>query len=111
MSSFQIIEEDYVPYSVAKEILKEAIEAGSSSILQKTFEYLNSIEKCSSENAKQLMEELKPLVSKKEVRAMISSICPETPDELRAILVIENKTFSQEDIDNIVRLVKKYKSA
>ncbi|ABP94239.1 MULTISPECIES: DNA-directed RNA polymerase subunit F [Metallosphaera] len=111
MSSIQIIEEDYVPYSVAKEILKEAIESGSSSsILQKTFEYLNSLEKCSAENARKLMEELKGMISKKEVMAMISSLCPDNPDGLRAILTLEGKTFSQEELEKILDLIKRYRN-
>ncbi|AWR99437.1 DNA-directed RNA polymerase subunit F [Metallosphaera hakonensis] len=111
MSSIQILEEEPIPYSIAKEILKEAIDKGSSSsIIQKTFEYLNSVEKCSPDNARKLMEELRDLVSKKEVRAMISSICPETLDEVRAILVLEGRTFSQEELEKIIELIKRYKN-
>ncbi|QKQ99894.1 DNA-directed RNA polymerase subunit F [Metallosphaera tengchongensis] len=111
MSSFHIIEENDIPYSVAKEILQSFIQGvSSSSLLQKTFEYLNALEKCTPENARKLMEDLSQFVQKKEVRAMISSLCPENADELRAILVMEGRTLSQENIEKILNLIKSYKN-
>lgn len=111
MPSIQVIEEEYIPYSVAKKILGEVISSGkSSSVLQKTFEYLNSLEKCSPENAVKLMKELSSIIQKEEVRAMFSSLCPETPDEVRAISLLEGRTLSQEEIEKIIEAVKKYKN-
>ncbi|EHP69458.1 MAG: DNA-directed RNA polymerase subunit F [Metallosphaera yellowstonensis] len=111
MPSIQVIEEEFVPYSVAKKILGEVISSGiSSSVLQKTFEYLNSLEKCSAENAIKLMEEISSIIQKPEVKAMISSLCPETPDEVRAISILEGRNLTQEEVQKIIEAVKRYKN-
>ncbi|MUM64463.1 DNA-directed RNA polymerase subunit F [Acidianus infernus] len=109
MSSVIIEEEHYIPYSVAKKYVYELIRNGNnSSILQRTYEYLNSITKCNDEDAAKLMEELAQLVEKEEIRAVIASICPTTVDEVRSILASDSKNYGQEILEKIVELVKKY---
>ncbi|MDT7860860.1 MAG: DNA-directed RNA polymerase subunit F [Saccharolobus sp.] len=110
MSSVYIIEEHYIPYPVAKKLLGEVIKSGvSSNLLQKTFDYLNENEKCDAESAQKLMEELKSIVSREDVRAVLASICPLTVDEIRSILVMDSgHTYTSEDIQKIIDLIKKY---
>ncbi len=110
MSSIYVVEEHYIPYSVAKKLLSDVIKSGvSSNLLQKTFDYLNDVEKCSAEDAEKLMEDLKSVVSREDIRAVIASICPITADEVRSILIMDaGKTYTSEDIQKIVDLIKKY---
>ena len=109
MSSVLVEEEHYIPYSVAKKYVYELIRNGNnSSILQRTYEYLNAITKCGEEEATKLMEDLAQIIEKEEIRAIIASICPTTIDEVRGILSSDNKNYDQETLEKIVELVKKY---
>nr|WP_010978431.1 DNA-directed RNA polymerase subunit F [Sulfurisphaera tokodaii] len=108
--SLKIEEEHYVPYSFAKKILQDLISNGTSStILQRTFEYLNSVAKCSSEDALKIMDELKEIIQREDVRAVIASICPTTIEEVRSILVLDSgKTYTTEQIQKIINIVKSH---
>ncbi|BDC19300.1 DNA-directed RNA polymerase subunit F [Acidianus sp. HS-5] len=109
MSSVIVEDEHYIPYSVARKYVYELIKNGNnSSILQRTYEYLNAINKCGEEDAIKLMGELSQFVEKEEIRAVIASICPSTIDEVRSILALDSKNYSQEILEKIVELVKKY---
>ncbi|WP_338601182.1 DNA-directed RNA polymerase subunit F [Sulfolobus tengchongensis] len=110
MSSVYIVDEHYIPYSVAKKLLGEVIKSGvSSNLLQRTYDYLNSVEKCDAEVAQKIMEELSSIVNREDVRAVLASICPLTPDEVRSILIMDsNKSYSSDDIQKIIDIIKKY---
>jgi DNA-directed RNA polymerase, subunit F (EC 2.7.7.6) len=99
-----------VPYAYVKERLKALIESGKSSqTIQRAFDYLNSLSKCSSEDANNVMEELKDVVENEDVRVVLSSVCPTTADEVRTILTMDTgKTYSPEDVDKIVQIISKY---
>lgn len=108
-SSVEIVEEHYIPYSVAKKYILELIRNGeSSSVVQRTYEYLNLVSKCSEDDAVKIMEELKEVIGREDIRALIASICPQTPDEARAILGIDSKNYSSETINKVIEVVKKY---
>jgi len=110
-SSIIILEQHYIPYSVARKLLEEVIKAGSSSaLIQRTYEYLSSVEKCDASSAQKIMEELNSIEElSEESRALIASLCPSTIDELRAILVIEGgKTIHTETLQKILEIVGKY---
>lgn len=108
--SIRVIEEHYIPYSVAKKYLQDLISNGNSSnLLQRTFDYLNSISKCDSKGAEQIMEELKEIVKKEELRAMIASLCPQTVDEVRIILATDTSTtYTTEQVQKIIEIVKNH---
>jgi len=108
--SIRVIEEHYIPYSVAKKYLQDLISNGNSSnLLQRTFDYLNSISKCDSKGAEQIMEELKEIVKKEELRAMIASLCPLTIDEVRIILATDTSTtYTTEQVQKIIEIVKNH---
>ncbi|MEM0188303.1 MAG: DNA-directed RNA polymerase subunit F [Saccharolobus sp.] len=110
MASVFIIEEHYVPYSVAKKLLGEVIKSGiSSNLLQKTFDYLNSVEKCDADSAQKLVVELGSIIDREDVRAILASICPTTIDEVRSILVIDSsKSYTSEEVQKIIEIIKKY---
>ena len=99
----------YIPYAEAKRLLEAIIRDGiSSNVLQKTYEYLNSMGKCEAENAAKLTESLKSMGLREEVAAMIASICPLSVEEIRSIALLEGKTFSQDELQLVLDLVKKY---
>jgi len=108
--SLKIEEEHYVPYSFAKKILQELISSGNSStILQRTFEYLNTFSKCNEDEAEAIMEELKDIIPREDVRAIIASLCPTTIEEVRSILVLDSgKTYTTEQIQKIIEVVKSH---
>ncbi|AWR94428.1 RNA polymerase Rpb4 family protein [Acidianus brierleyi] len=109
MSSESIIDEHYISYSEAKKYIYEIIKSGlQSPMIQRVYEYLNNVEKCSNEDVSSLLDEIKPIIEKEEVLAMIASICPTTIDELRAILVIDNKTYSNDDLEKVIESIKKH---
>ncbi|ARM75901.1 RNA polymerase Rpb4 family protein [Acidianus manzaensis] len=109
MSSVTIIEEHYIPYSVAKKYILEMIKNNeNSSVVQRTYEYLNLISKCSDEDALKVMEELKEVVEREDTRALLASICPESQDDVKAILQIEGKNYSDDDITKIIEVIKKH---
>lgn len=108
--SLKIEEEHFIPYSVAKKILQELISSGNSSnILQRTFEYLNNFSKCNDNEALAIMEELKDIIQKEEVRSIIASLCPTTVEEVRSILVLDSgKIYSTEIIQKIIQIIKSH---
>ncbi|WP_258712504.1 DNA-directed RNA polymerase subunit F [Stygiolobus caldivivus] len=105
-----MLEEHYIPYSVAKKYLQEIISNGNSSnLLQRTFDYLNSVSKCGDSGAEQIMEELKDIVKKEELRAMIASLCPQSIDEVRTILATDTSTtYTTEQVQKIIEIVKNH---
>ncbi|BBD71805.1 DNA-directed RNA polymerase subunit F [Sulfodiicoccus acidiphilus] len=94
---------------MAGKILGEVVKSGqTSTILQRTYEYLNSVSKCSAEDASKIVEELDGLLSKEETKVMIASICPKTHEELRTLLTLEGKTYTTEELDRVLEIVRKY---
>jgi DNA-directed RNA polymerase subunit F len=108
--SIKVIEEEFVPYSIARRLLEQLIKSGvSSALIQRTHDYLVSVEKCNAEDAQKIVEELKKLnILKNETIAIIASICPTSIDELRSILVIEGKVLPTEDLEKILNIIFKY---
>lgn len=111
-SEIRIVEEHGIPYSIARKYLESLIKDGiSSSLIQRTYDYLTSVIKCDADNAQKLMEELKQFNLKEETIAIIASICPDNIDDLRAVLVIEGSiNLDKDQLEKIVEIVKKYKS-
>ena len=108
--SLKIEEEHYVPYPFAKKLIQQIISSGNSSdILQRTFEYLNTFSKCDDTEAEAVMEELKDIVPREDVRAIIASLCPTTIEEVRSILVLDSgKTYTTEQIQKIIEIIKSH---
>lgn len=108
--SYRVVEAKPLPYSYVKEKLRELIDSGNSSqAIQRVFDYLNEVSKCSGEDAMKVMDELSSLLPKEEVRAVLSSICPKTPDEVRSILAMDtSKTYSTDDVNKIIEIISKY---
>ncbi|AWR97259.1 DNA-directed RNA polymerase subunit F [Acidianus sulfidivorans JP7] len=109
MSSVTIEEEHYIPYSVAKKYILEMIKNGeTSSVVQRTYEYLNLVSKCSDSDAIDVLNELKDIINREDIRVIIASICPETSDDVRAILQMDSKNYTDDDVNKILEVVKKH---
>lgn len=77
-------------------------------LVQRVSEYLHKFSKVSVDNADELEKELKALGLREESIIMIMNICPKTHDELRALLVFEERVLETEQLDAIIKLLEKY---
>lgn len=100
--------------SEALKILKEHHErereaTGTTSLLvQRVLEYLYKFSKITPEKAEELRKNLAAMGLKDESIVMIMNICPATTDELRTLLVLEDKVFETEQLVKIINLLKEY---
>lgn len=103
----KIEKSEYVSYSEAKRILEGKNKDNElSATIERTIEYLSAVEKCTVEKASHLRAEIIKMGLKEETAAIIASICPSTLDELRSTLFLEEKTYSTDDLNKILELIK-----
>ena len=108
--SYRIEEIKQLPYGYVKDRVRQLIDSGNSSqTIQRVFDYLNEVSKCNGDDAMKVMEELSSIVAREDVRAVLSSICPRTPDEVRSVLQMDSgKTYSTEEVEKIIEIISKY---
>lgn len=100
--------------SEALKILKEHYEreretTGTTSLLvQRVLEYLHKFSKIPPEKVEELRKNLVAMGLKDGSIVMIMNICPTTTDELRTLLVLEDKVFETEQLDKMLSLLKEY---
>ncbi|MEM1533495.1 MAG: hypothetical protein QW164_05435, partial [Desulfurococcaceae archaeon] len=110
----EVIEEAHVPNPIAKSMLekylKELQAAGlpASVLAHETLEYLRKFSKMSGEEAEELLNELNSFNLRNESKVMIVNICPQTIEELRALLVLEDKVFDTNELESILSIISKY---
>lgn len=110
----EVVEEKHIPNPIAKKLLERVIkiieeEEGSIPLLlHKTIEYLRQFSKMDPEKAEALERELSAFELKPETKIMFINICPETLDEARTLLVLEERTIDTEELNKILDVVKKY---
>ncbi len=110
----EVVEEAHVPNPIAKSMLekylKELQAAGlpASVLAHETLEYLRKFSKVSSEEAEELLNELSSFNLRNESKVMIINICPQTIEELRALLILEDKVFDANELENILSLISKH---
>lgn len=110
----EIIEEKHLTNPEAYALLKKALErilkseATLPPLLAKTLEYLKKFSKTSPEAAAALREKLAVYGLKEETIVMIVNICPETLDELRPLLELEEKFIETEKATEILNIVREY---
>ena len=110
----EILEEKHIPNPMAKELLEKVVRVLEISgytptmLIHKTLDYLRKYSKMSSDRANALDRELQAFNLKPETRIMIINICPETLDELRTLLVLEERIIETEEAEKILDIVKKY---
>ncbi len=110
----EIVEEKHVSNPIAKDLLErfikrlEATSGTTTMLIHRTMEYLNKFSKLDASDAKALDRELQAFSLKPETRVMIVNICPSTLDELRTLLVLEERTIDTEEAERILDIVNKY---
>jgi len=107
----EIIECKSIPIPVARKILEERIESEESTDIQrKTYNYLLKFSKCNPEVAEQVYKELIETFNlKDDTAAMLVNILPETIDEARIVLTVEDKVFTTEEVKKILQVLHKCK--
>lgn len=100
-----------IPLPVAKDILERRIKENEVlDIQRKTLNYLTKISKCKPNIALRLVSELcKRFGLRRETSVMIVNIMPSTVDELRTIVSIEEKTFTTEELNEILKVISECK--
>ena len=106
----KILSEETITNAEAKEILENRAKEIELKYEQKNaLEILRKFVKLDAEKAKKLAEELKKVEKLREKQiADIIDFLPEDKDELRVVLHKEYNSFTQEEIDAILEIVKKY---
>lgn len=103
-----------VSYSEVLKYLKEYSEstssgAGTSSLLiNRVLEYVYKFHKVPYEKVDELRSKLSNYGLNEEVVVLIINICPKTVDELRTLLVHEEKTYETSFLENIINILRDY---
>jgi len=106
----RVVNEKLVPLPIVAKILEEESKKRElDSIEVITLEYAKKFSKFAPENAEKLLQELKDMGLPLEVSVQLINIAPESEAEVRTILAPLSRTFSAEDIKNILAVVKKYR--
>ncbi len=100
-----------VTMAEAKKILEERKkEGGELAYEQKqAYEHLQAVVKLSPEKAKEMVNELKNLGLNQATSVKITDILPITVEQLKQILTMENRPFEEEQINEIIKIVDKYR--
>jgi DNA-directed RNA polymerase subunit F len=111
----EVLEEKQLSNSEAYLILKKIVskiqekEESVPPLLMKTLNYLSKFtEKINPEAASSLRKTLEQYGLKPETIIMIMNICPQTLDELRILLVLEEKVIDTDTANEILGHVKTY---
>jgi len=108
--SFEIIESKSIPIPLAKKLLKKRIsEAEAPELIRRVYEYLSKFTKCVEDKIEELINELKKFDLDDRTIAMIASICPDTIEELRTLLVFESREIDADTLDKILEVIDKYR--
>lgn len=105
----KMISEETISNAEAKEILESRAKEIELKYEQKNaLEILRKFVKLEKEKAKKLAEELKKIEKLREKQIVdIVNFLPEDKDELRVVLHKEYNSFTQEELDSILEIVKK----
>ncbi len=100
-----------VPLTIAKDILERRIEEEEAlDIQRKTLNYLTKFSKCKPEVAAQVVSELcEKFGLRRETSVMIVNVLPSTTDELRTIISVEERVFTIEELNEILKIISKCK--
>lgn len=105
-----VISEELITNAKAKEILEAREKEDKLKYEQKNaLDNLRKFVKVETEKIQALVEELKKVEKLRERQVIsIANFLPVDRDDLRAILYKEYTSFSNEEIDKIVEIVKKF---
>ena len=110
----EILNEEHLSNPEALKILKKIVgiieekEGSVSPLLVKTLQYLSISSKMEPEVAAALKKKLRNFGLKEETIIMLINICPQTIDETRILLELEEKVFETDEVQEILETVKPY---
>lgn len=106
----EIISEGIVPDSKAKELLESREKDGELKYEQKnTLEVLKKFIKVDLKKVDELMAELKKIEKLRERQIVsIANFLPQDKDDLRAVLHKDYSSLTDEEIDAVLKTVKRY---
>ena len=103
----EIIEKKELSNPTARRLLEERLEEEPSlDIQRRTYAYLQKFTKCNSEKAEEITRKLvEEYKLKSEVAVMLVNVLPETVDEARTILTLEDRVFTTDEIKEILKVI------
>lgn len=106
----KIIETKPVAMPEAKEVMSRREKEKELNYEQKVaLDHLKNFTKMKESDAKKMVEELsKTLRMSPETIVQIVNILPKTPDEVRLVFAREKFSLKDEELKNILEIVKKY---
>lgn len=106
----EIVSEELVPNSKAKELVESREKEGELKYEQKnSLEILRKSAKLDSDKLYELIAELKKIEKLRERQIIsITNFLPEDKDDLRAVLHKDYSSLTDEEIDAVLKTVKKY---
>ncbi len=113
----KVLDFEYITIAEAKEVMDKIVEERKA-ISELTFEtrralkHLTLFYRIPAEKAKELVSELEklPQVGRRDLAVKIADILPRVRDEVRLIYAKERTTLTTEQIDEILEVVKKYRT-
>jgi len=104
-----VVKEELIPDVEAKEILEKIAKEKDLKYEQKNaLDLLKKFVTLDPEKAKKLLEELQTIVKLRDrQKVAIVNFLPQDTDELRVVLHKEYTSFSKEEIEKILEIVKK----
>ncbi len=110
----EVLNEEHLSNPEALKILKKIVgiieekEGSVSPLLVKTLRYLSISSKMEPDVAIALKKKLRNYGLKDETIVMLINICPQTIDEARILLELEDKVFETDEVQEILETVKPY---
>jgi len=110
----KVLEEDFISNSEAKEILDKFLNVSEDSKIfyeqRRAMDHLTRFNKLGADDAINLINELLGLDKmNKTIAIVIANILPSTRGELRSIYAKERYTLSDNEFDEILDIIAKYK--
>jgi DNA-directed RNA polymerase subunit F len=105
----KVLDSDPIPLVNVKPLLEEREEAHELSYEQNlALDHVTKFSKISVENATKLVSELEEII--KQTQAIkIADVMPEDMDDMRLIFAKERGSHKKEELENILKIVNKYR--
>jgi len=106
----EIIESKEVPLPVVKKILEKRLSEEEPSLMQRaTYDHAVKFSKLPADKAMELMNRLQEEFNLSGITAaQIVNIMPKTIDELRTLMVTENRIFLPSELEKMLSIILEY---
>jgi len=106
----EVIEGKEVPLPVVKKILEKRLSEEEPSLMQRTtYDHAVKFSKLSPDKALELVEKLQQEFGLSGVTAVqIVNVMPKTIDELRTLMVTENRIFLPSELEKMLSIILSY---